>query len=410
MFDAKTIKKDFPIFKRKIHGKPLVYLDNAATTQKPQTVIDAEADYYRRHNANIHRSVHTLAAEATYLYEQVRGKVAEFIKAKSEKEIIFVKNSTEAINLVAYSWGRMNINKGDEIIISEAEHHSNLVPWQIIAFEKKAKLKFISIKDDGRLDLNQFSRLLSNRTKLVGINHVSNVLGIINPIVEITELAHKIGALVLIDGSQSVPKMPIDISFLGCDFFVFTGHKMLGPTGTGVLWAKENILDNMPPFLGGGEMIKEVYFDHFISNDLPYKFEAGTPNIAGVVGLGAAIDYLSRIGMKNIFNHEKKLTKYALEKLSLIDGITLYGHSLKSDERKIGVVAFNIKGIHAHDLAQVLDMEGIAVRSGHHCAMPLHLSRLHIPASVRASFYIYNDTNDIDRLVSAINKAKKLFL
>ncbi len=408
MFDTKRIKEDFPIFKRKIHGKPLIYLDNAATTQKPKFVIDAEVNYYSRHNANIHRGIHTLSAEATSLYEEVRSKVLKFIKAKSEKEIIFTKNSTEAINLVAYSWGETNIGVGDEIVISEAEHHSNLVPWQIIAYKKKAKLKFVPINDDGCFSLDRFSRLLTNRTKIVSLTHVSNVLGVINPINQIAKLAHKVGALILVDGSQSAPNMPIDVTSLGCDFFVFTGHKLLAPTGTGVLWGRQEILKVMSPFLGGGEMIKEVYFDHFISNELPYKFEAGTPNIAGVIGLGAAIDYLTKIGMENIFIHEKQLAKYALEKLSLIDGLIIYGS--RKSEKKIGLISFNVKGIHPHDLAQVLDQEGIAVRSGHHCAMPLHLLRLHIPASIRASFYIYNDTNDIDRLIKAIKKAKKLFI
>jgi cysteine desulfurase/selenocysteine lyase len=407
MFDTKKIKKDFPILKRKIHGKPLVYLDNAATTQKPQSVIDAEVNYYKYHNANVHRGIHTLAEEATTLYEKARVKLAKFIGAKNEKEIIFVKNSTEAINLVAYSWGRSNLNAGDEVIVSEAEHHSNLVPWQIIAQEKRAKLKFAPLENDGRLSLDKLSHLLTNKTKIISLTHISNVLGVINPIGKVATLAHKRGALLLVDGSQSAPRMPIDVALLGCDFFVLTGHKMLGPTGIGVLWGRQAILKDMPPFLGGGEMIKEVYFDHFTVNDLPYKFEAGTPNIAGAIGLGAAVDYLTKLGMENVFTHERKLTEYAIDKLSAVANLTIYGP--KDSQEKVGVVAFNLKGIHAHDLAQSLDAYAIAIRSGHHCAMPLHRNRLHIPASARISFCVYNDKNDIDILVEAINKAKKLF-
>jgi len=407
MFDTKKIKKDFPILKRKIHGRTLVYLDNAATTQKPQSVIEAEANYYSYHNANVHRGIHTLAEEATTLYEKARVKLAKFIGAKNEKEIIFVKNSTEAINLVAYSWGRSNLSAGDEVIISEAEHHSNLVPWQIITHEKRAKLKFAPIESDGRLSLDKLSHLLTDKTKIVSLTHISNVLGVINPIEKIAKLAHKRGALLLVDGSQSAPRIPINVASLGCDFFVLTGHKMLGPTGIGVLWGRQEILKDMPPFLGGGEMIKEVYFDHFTANDLPYKFEAGTPNIAGAIGLGAAVDYLTKLGMENVFAHEKKLTEYAIDKLSAVADLTIYGP--KDNQEKVGVVAFNLKGIHAHDLAQSLDAYAIAIRSGHHCAMPLHRDKLHIPASARVSFSVYNDKNDIDILVEAINKAKKLF-
>lgn len=407
MLDTKKIKKDFPILKRKIHGKTLVYLDNAATTQKPQSVIDSEVSYYSYHNANVHRGIHTLAEEATSLYEEARAKLAKFLKVKNEKEVIFVKNSTEAINLVAYSWGRSNLNAGDEIIVSEAEHHSNLVPWQIIAREKRAKLKFAPIESDGRLSLDKLNHLLTNKTKIISLTHISNVLGVINPIESVAKLAHKRGALLLVDGSQSAPRMPIDVTLLGCDFFVLTGHKMLGPTGIGVLWGRQKILKDMPPFLGGGEMIKEVYFDHFTANDLPYKFEAGTPNIAGAIGLGAAVDYLTKLGMKNVFAHERKLTEYAIDKLSAVTDLTIYGP--KDSHEKVGVVAFNLKGIHAHDLAQSLDAYAIAIRSGHHCAMPLHRNRLHISASARISFAVYNDKDDIDILIEAINKAKKLF-
>jgi len=406
MLDVQKIRQDFPILKRKINGHPLVYFDNAATTQKPKQVIQALVDYYENHNANIHRGIHTLAEEATALYEGARKKVAKFIGAQSAKEIIFVRNSTEAINLVAYSWARSFLTKGDEIILTEAEHHSNLIPWQILAQEKKIVLKFIKTTNDGYLDLEQYKNILSTRTKLVACAHISNVLGIINPVEEITEMARKVGAKVLIDGSQSAPRMPIDVKKIGCDFFVLTGHKMLGPTGIGALWAKEKILEAMPPFLGGGDMIREVYLDYFTCNDLPHKFEAGTPNIADAVGLGAAIDYLNKLGMNNIFQHEKELTDYLLNKLQNLTDVTIYGP--KNTNKKTGIVAFNVQGIPAHDLAQILDGEGIAIRSGFHCAMPLH-TRLGIPASARASFYIYNTKEEIDKLVEGIKKAKKIF-
>jgi cysteine desulfurase/selenocysteine lyase len=407
MLNVFKIKKDFPILKRIIHGFPIVYLDNAATTQKPQAVINAISDYYSNHNANIHRGIHTLAEEATQAYEKGREKVKSFIKAKSDKEIIFVRNSTEAINLVAYAWGRENIGRNDEIIVSESEHHSNLVPWQMLASEKKAKLKFIKIDKDGYLDLNNLKTLLNKKTKIVSIVHISNVLGIINPVKEIAELAHAVGAKMLVDGSQSAPRMPIDVYSLGCDFFALTGHKMLGPTGIGVLWGRQEILESMPPFYGGGSMIREVSFDYFIENDLPHRFEAGTPNIAGAVGLGAACGYLEKIGMTNVLEHEKELTEYALCRLSKLSYLTIYGP--KETTGKIGVIAFNLEGVHAHDLAQFLDQKGIAVRSGHHCAMPLHKQKLKVAGSCRASFYIYNDKNDIDSLVEGIKEARKVF-
>jgi len=410
MLDTLKIRKDFPILKRKINGKPLVYLDNAATTQKPKSVINATVDYYSCHNANIHRGIHTLAEEATAMYEGARVKLAKFLGARSEKEIIFVRNSTEAINLVAYSWGRANLKKGDEIILSQAEHHSNIIPWQIVASEKGARIKYLEIDEEGKLPkISDIRNQISEKTKLLAITHISNVLGTINPVKEIALEVKKINpqCLVLIDGSQSAPRMAINVANLGCDFFVATGHKMLGPTGIGVLWGKEEILETMPPFLGGGDMIREVYFNHFTTGDLPYKFEAGTPNIAGAIGLGAAVDYLEKIGMENIFAHEKELTVYALKKLSRIDGIRIYGPS--NVKNKIGIVAFNLKGVPAHDLAQILDEEGIAIRSGFHCAMPLHREKLHIPASARASFYLYNTKEEIDKLVEGIKKAKRIF-
>lgn len=407
MIDVLAIRQDFPILKRRINGKRLVYLDNAATAQKPYQVIEAMVDYYKNHNANIHRGIHTLAEEATSMYEGARGKIAKFIGANSPSEVIFVRNSTEAINLVAYSWGLANLRKGEEIILTETEHHSNLVPWQIIARKTGAVLKFIRTDDEGYLDLSNFQNLLTRRSKIVAAVQISNVLGVINPVEKIAKLAKKIGAKILIDGSQSLPRMPIDVNRLGWDFFAATGHKMMGPTGIGILWGRREILEEMPPFLGGGDMIREVYSDRFIANDLPYKFEAGTPNIAGAIGLGAAVDYLEGIGMENVFEHEKKLTAYALGKLRKIKNLTIYGP--KNTKEKIGVVAFNLKGIHAHDLAQLLNEEGIAIRSGHHCAMPLHREKLHVSASARASFYIYNDKDDVDQLVKGIEKAKKVF-
>ena len=407
MLDTQKIKKDFPILKRLINGNKLVYLDNAATTQKPQVVIDSLVDYYSNHNANIHRGIHTLAEEATEMYEGARKKIAEFLGAESEKEIIYVRNSTEAINLVAYSWGRANLKKGDEVYISESEHHSNIVPWQIVTKETGAVLKYIKVDRDGYLELGRFKRELTPKVKFVSIVHVSNVLGIINPVKELAKMAHSVGAKILVDGSQSAPRIPINVDDLECDFFALTSHKMSGPTGMGVLWGREEILNTMPAFFGGGDMIKEVYFDHFIPSDLPYKFEAGTPNIAGAVGLGTAVDYLTHIGMDNVYQHEMKLTDYTLKKLSEIEGIEIYGP--KNTENKIGVIAFNLKGVHAHDLAQMFNEEGIGIRSGHHCAMPLHRDKLHIPASARISIYIYNDESDIDKVVEAIKKAKKIF-
>jgi len=406
MFDVAKIRKDFPILKRKINGKPLIYLDNAATTQKPQQVIDALVDYYTNHNANIHRGIHTLAEEATVMYEKARERIAKFINAKSSKEIIFVRNSTEAINLVAYSWGRASLKSGDEIILSESEHHSNLIPWQLIAKEKDIKLKFISIDPDGYLNLEEYKKLLSSRTRLVSIVHISNVLGTINPVSEIGKMAHKVGALFLIDGAQSVPRMPIKVSDLECDFLAASAHKMLGPTGIGFLYGKLDLLKSMPPFMGGGDMIREVYLEYSKWNDLPYKFEAGTPNIADAIGFGVAIDYLNTLGMENVFLHEKVLTDYALKRLLEIPQVTIYGP--KNTDAKTGVISFSIKGVHPHDVAQILDKEGIAIRSGFHCAMPLH-QKLKLPATCRASFYIYNIPSEVDKLVSAIYLAIKTF-
>ncbi len=407
MFTVSKIRQDFPILKRKIHGKPLIYFDNAATTQKPKQVIDALVDYYSNHNANIHRGIHTLAEEATALHEEAREKIRKFISADSTKEIIFVRNSTEAINLVVYSWGRANLKKGDEIILSESEHHSNLVPWQFLAKEKGIILRYLKVKEDGYLDLDQYKKLLNKKTRFVALAHISNVLGTINPVSEIGELAHKNGSLFLIDGSQSVPRMSTDVGKLNCDFLAFTGHKILGPTGIGVLYGKQELLEKMPPFLGGGDMIREVYLDHSVWNDLPYKFEAGTPNIADAIAFGTAIDYLTKLGMENVFAHEKMLTDYSLRRLSNLSYLSIYGP--KDTTSKTGVISFSIKGIHPHDVAQILDQEGIAIRSGFHCAMPLH-QKLNLPATCRTSFYIYNTTSEIDKLVEGIEKAKNKFI
>ncbi|TSC53344.1 MAG: cysteine desulfurase/selenocysteine lyase [Microgenomates group bacterium LiPW_16] len=406
MLDVGKIRKDFPILRRLIAGKPLVYLDNAATTQKPQVVIDAIVDYYTRYNANIHRGIHTLAVEATQSYEEARKKVGRFINAKSEKEIIFTRGTTEAINLVAYSWGRLNVEKGDEIVLTVAEHHSNLVPWQQLALENGATLKYLDIDEQGYLDIKILGETITKKTKLVAVTHVSNVLGTINPIKEIVRVAHQKGALVLVDGAQAVPHIKVDVQDLGCDFYAFSSHKMLGPTGIGVLWGRKEVLEVLPSFQFGGDMIREVYLDRTVFAELPHKFEAGTPDIAGAIGLGAAIDYLNKVGMENVRTHEKKLVGYGLAQMTKIPGLTIYGPMTTRDHS--GVIAFNVSGIHPHDLAQILDGEGVAIRSGHHCAMPLH-ARLGISASARASFYIYNTCQEIDKLVEGIKKAKRIF-
>lgn len=407
MFDPKKIKKDFPIFQRKINGQTLTYLDSAATTQKPAAVLHALVDYYENHNANIHRGIHTLSEEATEMYEDARKKVATFIGASSPREVIFVRNSTEALNLIARAWGEKNLKGGDEVILSIAEHHSNIVPWQQLVEKTGVRLRYLGVDDEGRLDLEELQEMISADTKLLSVTHVSNVLGIINPLEKIVKIAKDAGVSVLVDSSQGVPRLPVNVSRLGTDFLVFTGHKMCGPTGIGVLWAKEEILQKMPPFMGGGDMIKEVTMKGFSENDLPYKFEAGTPNIAGAIGLGAAVDYLTRLGLKEIAEHEWRLTDYALGRLGEIEGLTIYGPRF-GDKDKTGVISFNIEGVHAHDVAQVLDSEGIAIRSGHHCAMPL-MRHLGINACARASFYIYNSKEDVDRLIEGIQKVKRIF-
>ncbi len=404
--DVERIRQDFPILKRRVHGKRLVYLDNAATSQKPRAVIDATTEYYETYNANIHRAVHKLSEEATEAYEGARKKAARFINARSPEEVIFVRSATEAINLVMYSWGRDNIRENDKIVLTEMEHHSNLVPWQLLAKEKNARLEFLGFDSNGLVSWEDVERYIDEQTKLVSITQMSNVLGTIPPIKRVIDYAHRFGAKVVIDGAQGVAHLPVDVQELDCDFLAFSGHKMLGPTGVGVLYGKRELLQNMPPFHGGGEMIKEVHLRESRWNDLPWKFEAGTVNIAGGIGLGVAIDYLNALGMNNVREHEIQIARYALESLSKVKGLRIYG-PVNADQRG-GVIAFNLGDIHSHDLASILDAEGIAVRSGHHCAMPLH-EKLRIPASTRASFYIYNTFEEVDLLVKALGKARKIF-
>jgi len=404
--DTELIRRDFPILDREVHsGVKLVYLDSTATSQKPTAVIESMDHYYRTTNANIHRGVHTLAEEATAEYESARKRIGAFIHAHSSREIIYTRNATESINLVALSWGRANLKAGDTIILTELEHHSNLVPWQMLAAELGLRLEFIPVAADGMLDQDEYGRLLLLEPKLVAFSHMSNVLGTISPAREMVQKAHAAGALVLIDGAQSVPHFPVDVQDLDADFLAFSGHKMCGPTGIGILYGKQALLEAMPPFMGGGDMIRKVYLRSFTPNDLPYKFEAGTPAIAEAIGLGTAVDYLNAIGMDAIANHEQELTRYAMDRLSEVSGLMLLGPTA---EQRGGVTSFTLQGIHPHDIAQILDGEGIAVRAGHHCAMPLH-DKYQIPATTRASFYLYTTKDEIDCLVEGIEKVKKVF-
>ena len=406
-YDIDKIREDFPILKRVINGKPLAYLDNAATAQKPTEVIDTLDRYYREHNANIYRGIYRISEEATAAHEEARAKIAHFINARDSREIIFVRGTTEAINLLAYAWGRPNIQLGDGIMLTEMEHHSNIVPWQLLAREKGATLKYVGISDDGHLLKEDFRQHLEGGgIRLFAIAHVSNVLGTINPVRELIRDAHKYGCRVLVDAAQSVPHMPLDVQDLDCDFLAFSGHKMCGPTGIGVLYAKRELLESMTPYQGGGEMIREVHMYDSSWKDPPYKFEAGTTNIAGAIGLGAAVDYLSKIGLRNIRTHEHELTEYALERLGSMRGMKIYGP--KDSNLGGGVVSFNLADIHAHDIASLLDEDGIAVRSGHHCAQPL-MERLGVPATTRASFYLYNMEEEIDRLASSLERAGRIF-
>ena len=401
-----SIKSDFPILNRKINDKPLVYLDNAATSQKPRQVIEAMVDYYEQHNANVHRGIHTLGDESTCLYSEARETVAKFIGVEDTNELVFVRNTTEGINLVAYSWGMANIKSGDVIVTTEMEHHSNLVPWQELAKRVRARVEYVAVNQEGELDLDSLEKKLELKPKLLALVHVSNFLGTINPVKKIATLAKKNGTKVLIDGAQAVPQMPVNVSELGCDFYAFSGHKMYGPMGIGGLWVKREVLEEMQPFMTGGGTISEVHTVGTVFAGLPDRFDAGTPNVAGAVGLAAAVEYLEKIGMQNVRAHEKELTAYAVKKLKSIKSIRIYGP--RNLEERGGLVAFSVEGIHAHDVAQVLDDEGIAVRSGHHCTMPMH-EKLGLAATVRASFGIYNTKEEVDKLIEGLGKVKKVF-
>ena len=403
-FDVARIREDFPILKQMVNGKPLVYLDNAATSQKPQSVIDTLVRYYTTENANVHRGVHTLSQQATDDYEQARTQAKKFINAKEDGEIIFVRGTTEAINLVAQTFGRQKLSEGDEIIISTMEHHSNIVPWQILCQEKGANLRVIPINDAGELLLDEYEKLISPRTKLVSIVHQSNALGTINPAEEIVQIAHQRGVPVLLDGAQAIAHLSVDVQQLGCDFYAFSGHKLYGPTGIGVLYGRSELLEEMPPYQAGGEMIRSVTFEKTLYNVLPNKFEAGTPNIAGAIGLGAAISYVSELGMDRISAYESELLRYGTERLSAIGGLTLMGTAAK----KGSILSFVMDGVHPHDIGTILDAEGIAIRTGHHCAQPL-MDRFGVPATARASLAFYNTKEEIDVLVKGIDRVIEVF-
>jgi cysteine desulfurase/selenocysteine lyase len=404
--DCASIRQDFPILQRQVRpGIPLVYLDSTATTQKPVTVLRAMDDFYRHSNANIHRGVHTLAEESTALYELAREKVAKFINAPEAEQVIFTRNATESINLLAHSWGRANLNSGDLVILTEMEHHSNLVPWQMLSAEKDVRLEFVPVTDGGLLDLDIYHTLLAQGPKLFAFTGMSNVLGTINPVAEMIHLAHEAGGMTIVDAAQSVPHLPVDVQALDVDLLAFSAHKMLGPTGIGALYGKKEILRSMPPFLGGGDMIKVVHLRSFIPNDPPHKFEAGTPAIAEAIGFGAAVDYLNEIGMDAIAAHEQEIITYALERLEEIPGVKVFGPPA---DKRGGVAAFTLEGVHPHDVAQILDGSGIAVRAGHHCAQPLH-EKFGITATTRASFYLYSIKEEVDQLVAGIYTVKKIF-
>jgi len=409
MLDVHRIRQDFPILSRQVHGRPLIYLDNAATTQKPRQVIQALVDFYERSNANVHRAVHALGEEATALYESARQKVADFIGAPSPECIVFTRNATEAINLVSWAWAQVNLRPGDEILTTLMEHHSNLVPWQRVARETGAVLRHIPLTPDGRLDLSALDHLLTERTRLVAVTHMSNVLGTINPVADLARRAHAVGARILVDGAQSVPHLPVNVQDLECDFLAFSGHKMLGPTGIGVLYIRPEAMEETDAFLRGGEMVREVWPDRATWTDPPLKWEAGTPNIADAVALGVAVDYLQALGMERVREHERALTRYALERFRELEdreGLVVYGP--RDVEVRGGIVSFHHPEVHPHDLATLLDQQGIAVRAGHHCAMPL-ARLLGVPATTRASFYIYNTPEEIDALVTALRQAIAYF-
>ncbi len=413
MFDIKQIRKDFPILTRKIHGKPLTYLDNAATSQKPRQVLAAMNEYYEQHNANVHRGIHTLGDESTRIYEEARQKVAEFIGAADKNELVFVRNTTEGINLVAYAWGVINVGKGDVIVTTEMEHHSNLVPWQELAKKVGARVEYVKVDESGEIDMEDLEKNLELKPKLVAVTQVSNFLGTVNDIHRIVQLAtrHAPRAKVLVDGAQGVPQMSVKVKDLGCDFYAFSGHKMYGPMGIGGLWVKREILENMQPFMTGGGTISEVHTTGTNFTDLPDRFDAGTPNVAGAVGLMAAVEYLEKIGMDEVREHERQLTEYALKQFKGINGVKIYGPPFAKATEGHGrgaLVAFTIEGIHAHDVAQILDSEGIAVRSGHHCTMPMH-EKLGISGTTRVSFGIYNTIDEVDRLIEGLEKVKEIF-
>lgn len=405
MLNVEKIRKDFPVLDRKVNGKPLVYLDNAATSQKPKQVIDSLVNYYETYNANIHRGLHTLSEEATEAFEGVREKVRAFIDAPSEREVVFTRNATESINLVAQSWGRQNILAGDEIVLSPVEHHSNLVPWQLLAKEREAKLVWLELTPDGLLDLESAKKLIGPRTRLVAISQMSNVLGTIFPIAQLAKIAHAQGAKILVDGAQGVPHLSTSVKELDCDFLAFSMHKMLGPTGVGMLWGRESILDSMPPFMSGGDMISAVYRDRTVFNELPWKFEAGTPNIADVIASGVAIDYLTALGLEDVRAHEIELTEYALNALDALGDVKIYGP--KDATKRGGVISFNFEEVHPHDVGQILNDAGIAIRAGHHCCQPL-MKYLDVTGTARASFYIYNTKEEVDYFVDALKEADKV--
>jgi len=404
--DVARIRADFPILERQVNGRPLVYLDNAASSQKPQQVIDALVHFYTHINANVHRGVHTLSVEATDAYEAARERVGRFVGCDDPGELVFVRNATEGLNLVAVCWGRANLQPGDEVLATVLEHHSNLVPWQRVAQDTGARIRLVPLKDDGTMDMDAFRSMLSPRTKIVAVAHASNVLGTINPLPEIAELAHAVGAIVVVDGAQSVPHVPTNVADLGVDFLAWSGHKMLAPLGSGGLWGKRELLEAMPPFLGGGGMIREVFEDHATWAPLPEKYDAGTPSVADSIGLAAAVDYLDGLGMHNVRTHEIEVTNYALEQLYRLPDVSVYGPRDARD--RTGVVSFNLDGVHPHDAGTILDEAGVAVRAGHHCCQPLHRS-LDVAATLRASFYVYNTIDEVDTLVDALATARRVY-
>ncbi|MDR7399428.1 MAG: cysteine desulfurase [Armatimonadota bacterium] len=400
------VRADFPLLQRSLDGKPLVYLDSAATSQKPRAVLEALQRYYEEYNANVHRGLYRIAERATLAYEEARAKVAAFVGARPE-ELVFTRGTTEAINLVAYAWGDAFVRAGDEVLVTEMEHHSNLVPWQLLAQRRGARLRVLKVRpEDGTLDLDSLDRLLTERTRIVAVTHQSNVVGTINPVRYISERAHAVGAVVVVDGAQSVPHMPVRVAELGCDFLAFSGHKMCGPTGIGALWGRRELLEAMPPFHGGGEMIERVELEHSTYKDPPHRFEAGTPNIAGAIALGVAVEYLRALGMEAVREHEKALVRYAMAQLAELRGLRLYGP--KDPELRGGALAFTLEGVHPHDVAQVLDEQGVCVRAGHHCAQPLHRA-LGLAATARASVYLYNTAEDIDALVRGLERVRAFF-